>query len=239
MIQRTMKKRRQINGPQKTRSACTGHSYEGEEQSSVEFVRQKFLPWIFMSNVSKSMMVGPIIVSFSLSFVLSFSPLVITVCHLPGKIFSVTLLIQVLRGMNKTNIFLWASLVSFLLNDLLAKLLRFISVFILYTFSMKSFPLPSEHTQFSVLCSSQCELHNDAPCHGSVSEAELQCLQYNTSPVTVRSISLPKLPVGAVSCQQSSWKKEELRGTRLTLNWIAYGAEKNKEAILTFTKLNG
>lgn len=47
-------------------------------------------------------MVGSIIVSFSLSFVLSFSPLVITVCHLPNKIFCVTLLIQALRGMNKT-----------------------------------------------------------------------------------------------------------------------------------------
>lgn len=48
-----------------------------------------------------------------------------------------------------------------------------------------------------------------------------------------------RFPGGAVSCQGSSWKKEELREIWLTFNWIAYGAEENKEAVLTFTKLNG
>lgn len=145
-------------------------------------------------------------------------------------------LIQVLREINKT---LSASLVHFLLTDLLVKLHRFIPICILDTLSMNlslALPFGGSH-EFP--CSARSVSCAVMP-HFTAVFLKQNCNAYTSSSTfTAHSSPLPKTPNGAVSCLWSLWKKEELRETWLTFNRIAYGEEKNKKAILTFTKLNG
>lgn len=180
---------------------CTEHSYEGEEQSGVEFVRQRFLFWIFVSNVSKNMMVGSVIVSYSFSFIPPFSPLVfINLWLLPNNNYFVSLLIQVLREMNKALKHFSVSEFSVLpINRFVSKISKVHIHPRTFHLTCEIFPLPSLQGTHRYLC-----------CVYSVSCATMprfvsgflkqNCDAYNnTVTFTAHSASSPKTPSGG--CQ--------------------------------------